>query len=66
MFELRKTALFISYSKAIASNWVKKQKLNKKLYESNLNYSEKTDVIGANEIYTYVKKGNRAVVWTAY
>ena len=28
--------------------------------------SEKADIIELDEIYTYVKKKNRAIVWTAY
>ena len=36
------------------------------LDKSEPNYSEKVDIIELDEIYTYVKKQCRAVVWTAY
>ena len=55
---VRKTALFIGCSRTTVSNWVRraKEKLDKKLDESNPNYSEKADIIELDEIYTYIKK----------
>lgn len=55
---VRKTALFIGCSRTTISNWVKKAKkqLDKMLDEYEPNYSEKTDVIEMDEIYTYVQK----------
>ncbi len=54
---IRKTALFLGCSRTTVSNWVREAKQNsdKKLDETDLNYSEKPDIIELDEIYTFLK-----------
>ncbi len=58
---VRKTALFIGCSRTTITNWVRKAKerLDKMLDEYEPNYSEKTDIIEMDEIYTYVQKNRK-------
>ena len=58
---VRKTALFIGYSRTTVTNWVRKakQRLHKMLDEYEPNYSEKTDIIEMDEVYTYVQKNRK-------
>ena len=58
---VRKTALFIGCSRTTVTNWVRKAKerLDKMLDEYERNYSEKTDIIDMNKIYTYVQKNRK-------
>ena len=59
---VRKTAMFIGCSRTTVTNWVKKakEKLDKKLKKFEPNYSQKTDIIELDEIYTYVKKTKKS------
>ena len=59
---VRKTAMFIGCSRTTVTNWVKKakEKLDKKLKKFVPNYSQKTDIIELDEIYTYVKKTKKS------
>ena len=59
--DVRKTAMFIGCSRTTVTNWVKKakEKLDKKLKKFEPNYSQKTDIIELDEIYTYVKKNKK-------
>ena len=59
---VRKTALFIGYSRTTVTNWVRKakQRLHKMLDEYEPNYSGKTDIIEMDEIYTYVQKTEKS------
>ena len=59
---IRKTAMFIGCSRTTITNWVKKakEKLDKKLKKFVPNYSQKTDIIELDEIYTYVKKTKKS------
>ena len=60
--DVRKTAMFIGCSRTTVTNWVKKakEKLDKKLKKFEPNYSQKTDIIELDEIYTYVKKTKKS------
>ena len=58
---VRKTAMFIGCSRTTVTNWVKKakEKLDKKLKKFEPNYSQETDIIELDEIYTYVQKNKK-------
>ena len=60
---VRKTAMFIGFIRTTVTSWVKKarEKLDEKLKKFEPNYSQKTDIIELDEIYTLkkTKKSNR-------
>ena len=58
---VRKTAMFIVCIRTTVMNWVKKakEKLDKALKKFEPNYSQKTDVIDLDEIYTYIQKNKK-------
>ena len=53
--------MFIGCSRTTVTNWVKKakEKLDKKLKKFEPNYSQETDIIELDEIYTYVQKNKK-------
>jgi len=55
---IRKIALFMGCSHTTIANWIRdaKRKLDKIIEEFEPNFSEKSDIIELDEIYTFVKK----------